>query len=209
MARETLTALLDGECTPAEMDRLLEELAASPGLMLEYSRQIVAREAREGTRILKDQPCICAGVMAGLDDMDEPASPKVVDLDSRRPRPQPPARPSFWKPLAGLAAAASVAAVAVLISMPGQTPDSAAGMAAASSPAVTPSAIVPVALPMVRTPGLRSVALRPEELRQRDELSEMLLEHNGSMAEQGMGGTLRYARFAAHTAEYRPSGDQP
>jgi len=38
-------------------------------------------------------------------------------------------------------------------------------------------------------------------------LRDFLMDHSNSVG--GVGGTLRYARFAAHTAEYRPQEGQP
>lgn len=203
MANESLSALLDGECSAGEMDRLLDELERSPELKQQYSRQCLAREARNGTRVRKQQPCICAGVMSALDDAPEALNLKVVDLASRRKAPA-------WKPLAGLALAASFGAVAVLVTQPAREPVAVESAASTAAPQTS----VPVSLPATRarTRALQSVALRPDEIEQQDELNSLLMEHNGSMSGQGMGGTLRYARFAAHTAEYRPSasaGDQP
>lgn len=193
MSHESLSALLDGECSPAEMDKLLDELEHSPELMQQWSRLWMAREAREGTQVKQDQPCICAQVMARLDDMPEAVNPKVVELGGRRKIFQ-------WKPVAGLAAAASVAAAALLVSMPAQKQD-----AAEPAGSFVPQIAAPVSFPAVRrsSRSLQAAALRPEELEQQDELNSLLIEHNSSMAGQGMGGTLRYARFAAHTAEYR------
>ena len=39
---------------------------------------------------------------------------------------------------------------------------------------------------------------------QEDDLSNYLIEHSNTAASRGMGGTLSYARFAAHNAVYRP-----
>src|SRR5690349_12732691 len=100
MSHESISALLDGECSPDELDRLLDEMERDPTLKAEFTRQCLAREVIAGTRIGKSQPCICGDVMARLDD--EPASTggRVVELAARR-RAIPVAQ---WKPLAGLAA---------------------------------------------------------------------------------------------------------
>lgn len=199
MTRESLSALLDGECSPAETDRLLDQIGRSPELQKEWSRLCLVRDARLGTRISQDQTCICAGVMSALDDMPEAIHPKVVELADRRKS----IYLGFsWKPVAGLAAAASVAAaVVLLLAIPAQQSD------VEGNNGVWGNQInAPVSAPVIPRPsrGLQSVALHPEEIAQREELDNLLMEHNGSMADQGMGGTLRYARFAAHTAEYRP-----
>ena len=199
MSQESLSALLDGECTPAEMDALLDEIGRSLELKQAWSRQCLAREAREGTVVGKDQACICAGVMAALDDLPEETGSNVVELASRRR----PATAFAWKPLAGLAAAASVAAVAVMLSLPAQNPDA----AIEAGNGLAPAATMPVSYPVRRARDL-VVAVAPEELERQQELEKLFMEHSGSMAEQGMGGTLRYARFAAHTADYRPAGER-
>lgn len=206
MSHENLSALLDGECSPAEVGRLLDELERNPGLKQAYSRLCQAREAAEGTRILKDQPCICGDVMAGIrnEPMDEAASPKVVDLDSRR----------RWMPrlqtLGGMAAAATVAAIAVLVAVPGVRQSGDGLSAGGLMPQVSSPAEIPAGFGGTRrSRDLRTVSLTPEEVeqaQQMEELNDLLLEHSSSVADQGVGGTLRYARVAAHAqpAVYRP-----
>lgn len=207
MSKETLSALFDGECSAEELDQLLDELEHSPALKTQWSRLCLSREATQETAMRKDQPCICAGVMAGLDAMPaELASPKVREL--RR-------RPAFsWRPLAGLAAAASVATVALLVGIHSgggsQAPLAPADLATqADAPLVQPVSY-PVAAP---ARNLQAVSLRTTGADQPwtdagDDLDNYLIEHNSSMAGQGvsMGGTLRYARFAAHSATYHADG---
>lgn len=196
MSQESLSALLDGECRPEELDRLLDDMERDPALKAQFSRLCLARDAAEGTRVTREQRCICAGVMAGIDAAPQDASPKVVELV--RPRA---ARPSWsWKPLAGLAAAAAFGAVAVLVAVPNSPLDS------AGTPGVAPAVSIPAAsvpLPSARRPrNLQPVAASAEQWQQ-DDLRNYLIEHSNS-ADRGVGGTLSYARFAAHTAEYRP-----
>lgn len=202
MSQERLSALFDGECPAGELDRLLEDLERSPELKASYSRLCMAREAAEGTRILKGQPCLSGAVMARL--AAEPMadfSPRVADLDARRPR-----RFSF-KPAYGLAAAASMAAVAVLVAMPGLKPEGGQSAYDLVPEVSAPAGLSPVSLPGLHRPGLRSVSLTSE---QAQELNDLLLEHSTSTSQQGMGGTLRYARVAAHPtpAVYRPEGGE-
>ncbi len=187
MAKDSISALLDGECTPAEIDRILEEMARSPALAGEWSRQCMARDAVEGVRMRKEQPCICAGVMAGLDAHDKPLASRVVALKPRR-------LVTMWKPLAGLAAAASVAAIAVTLNF-GDGQDSAGTLAEAQmAPPVVIQTVPASSLVGPRRPAnLRTVSAGEEELR------SYLIEHSNSMADRGMGATLSYARFAAHS----------
>ena len=202
MSQESLSALLDGECSAAELDRLLDEIERSPELKAAYSRLCQAREVGEGTRITKGQPCICADVMSRVakEPMVE-VSAKVADLDSRR----------RWAPVfrswGGMAAAAAtVAAVAVLVAMPGLKPVQTGDTPMLASEGSAPVNFVPAAVPVSRPSRYqRAVALTPEQAEQFEELNSLMLTHNSSMAEQGVGGTLRHARAAAHAmpAVYR------
>ncbi len=211
MSYEKLSALLDGECSAEELDRLLEDLDRSPELKAQWSRLCLARDAMEGTRIVQDQPCICAGVMAKLDQAPaELAKPNVVEL--RRPRSM------VLKQLAGWAVAASVAAVAMLVGVNGGHDHAATGLASTAVPASSPMTTEAVSYPVVvprQARNLQSVALRTGNEQQwqdaGDDLDNYLMEHNSSLAEQGMGmgGTLRSARFAAHSATYHPEEGQP
>jgi negative regulator of sigma E activity len=209
MSYENLSALLDGECSAQELDRLLEDLERSPGLKAQWSRLCLTRDAIEGTHIVKNQPCICASVMAALDEMPaELANPKVVEL--RRPRSM------IWKQVAGLAAAASVAVVALLVGVNGHR-QSVAGLTDTARQSVTAPVTEAVSYPVAPRPArnLQSVALRADGEQQwqdaGDDLDNYLIEHNSSLANQGvgMGGTLRAARFAAHSATYHPEQGQP
>jgi negative regulator of sigma E activity len=219
MSYEKLSALLDGECSAEELDHLLADLDRSPELKAQWSRLCLARDTMEGIQIRKDPPCICAGVMSKLDQAPaELTKPNVVEL--RRPRSM------VLKQITGWAVAASVATVAMLVGVNGGHDHAAAttGLASVTVPAASPVTTEAVSYPVVipRQPrNLQSVALRTtaatngngEQKWQDagDDLDNYLIEHNSSLAEQGMGmgGTLRSARFAAHSATYHPEEGQP
>jgi negative regulator of sigma E activity len=123
MSEELLSALLDGECTPGELKRLLDEAAEAPALRGRWSRMCLVREAIEGTRVQHVAPDFCANIMAAIArEAQEPAAApaKVVEFPAgRRGAPSQP-RPArrrarsasrSWQPVAGLAAAASIVAV--------------------------------------------------------------------------------------------------
>ncbi len=199
MPQDSLSALLDGECTGAELNRLLDELERSPELGRQWSRLCLAREAGTGTRIAKEQPCICSDVMSKLDASPAAADAKVVDLAvhraNRRSR-----IASFWKPAVGFAAAASVGAAAVMFIQPQGGP-----AAGARQPGFVQAGTV---ASWSQTPELRTVSTADDPHSQM--LREYLMDHSNAIADEGVGGTLRYARFAAHTAEYRSqTDDQP
>lgn len=192
---ESLSALLDGECGVDELDRLLDEMERDPELKTAWSRLCQAREAQEGTRISRAQPCICEGVMSRLDaPAPAAASPKVVPMTA-----PPPARPrADWKTWSGWAVAASVAVVAVALNVGG---GSKAGSAGDAGPGFVPQVTAPVSIPLPtqRARNLQTVSLDLDE--QDEDLRNYLIEHSNALADRGMGGTLSYARFAAHTAD--------
>lgn len=174
MSQEQLSALLDGECNEQELDSLLDAIERDAALKQEWSRLCRTRDAITGRLESMDASCICEGVMARLDEPSEAQThSNVVDLAARRGR-------SIWKPVAGLAAAASVAAVAFLAGVNFTTQNNASGIEAAQ-PAATSGHMV------------------ADNSTRDDDLDRYLIEHNNSLAEQGMGGgTLRYARMAAY-----------
>lgn len=203
MPQESLSALLDGECTGPELDRLLDELERSPSLGEQWSRLCMAREARIGTRIGSEQPCICSDVMSRLDAAPAAADAKVVDLavhraglaGSRRSR-----AVALWKPAVGFAAAASVGAAAMMFLQP-RTSD-----LAEPGGSFGPAASLATIEPTHR--NVRTVVTSDVEDAHAQMLREYLMDHSNAIADQGVGGTLRYARFAAHTAEYRSQADE-
>lgn len=191
MSNESLSALLDGECTPSELDRLLDQMGQDPALMRRWSRLCAAREAREGARGSLLRRDLTAGIMAALDSAPLPSS--VVSLPTRARR-----AAGSWNAWAGWAVAASVAVVALLVNLPGNAPD--------SSGVQTPGLVQGAPAPGFNAGpvrNLRAVAYNPVEQDDEDSLAHYLMEHNNTLANQGMAGTLRYTRFASHTAQYR------
>jgi negative regulator of sigma E activity len=202
MADESLSALLDGECSADELERLLDAMERSPELKRSYSRLCLTRDALEGTRIARNQHSICDGVMSRLDAAPLPVAAPAAATPGRRP-----SRRLRWKPAGGLAAAAAVGALAVLVMLP-QAREQGSN---ASPPGFGNALGAPVSLPLpaaVRPRNLQRVAASAEDLQQEDDLSNYLMEHNSTAAGRGMGGTLSFARFAAHNAVYRPQPEE-
>lgn len=206
----------------------MEEIGRSPALQQRWSRMCLVREAMAGTQVKAAAPDFCAGVMAAISKdqaaaaADRPA--KVVTLPVRS-RPAAANAPR-WQPFAGLAAAASVAAVAAVggyhwLSQPIGGPlqsahnSSSAGQAVAYVPSAGDSAaaegqLTPVALSGTSASG----GAEPVETRwsQLDaatlqQLNEYMMEHANMRAEQGVSGALSYPRMTLHSAEYR-SGER-
>lgn len=218
MSEELLSALLDGECTPAETEAALAAIERSPALKARWSRMCLTRDALAGVAVAKPSFDFAAGVMAAIaSEAQTEANPRVVPL--RRPavvaQPAPALQPQRvatrrrWQPITGLAAAASIAAVALvggraLLNAP---IDGGAGAPAASqlTASVNPDIVRVSADGQISGAAgqdSRWTQLDNETARQ---LNDYLLEHSNSRADAGMGGSLGYARLAVRTADYRPA----
>ncbi len=171
MNRESLSALFDGECKGAELDRLLNELDRDPALRQEWSRLCVARECQQ-SRAARSDEALVRNVMA------------AIARDAAAPAVRPARSLSFtWlRPLAAYATAAAVGAVAVFGVLNTQKNPSApaAGFALASRE------------------DTNAVAVDAQ-------LGRYLDDYNRYRAQQGMSGSLDYARVAARNAVYHPT----
>ncbi len=226
MSEELLSALLDGECTPGEVKRLLDQLEDVPALQQRWTRMCLAREATENTRVREVSVDFCAGVMAAI-EREQPAaaparSPKVVPLQPRRAAVAAAVPRSRWQPVVGLAAAASIAAIATVGGYRWISQPVGGAVAVASAAPVAGSAnLQPVAFATGGPQQARLVQVsnsagadEPVETRwsQLDadtarQLNEYMMEHSNMRAEQGVGGALSYPRMMVRTAEYR-TGEQ-
>jgi sigma-E factor negative regulatory protein RseA len=203
MSEDLLSALLDGECTPDEVKRLLDQAEASPELGRRWSRMCAARDAMAGTRVRQPAPDFCAGVMAAIAAPAPAAAKSVVTPIRARPAVQPVRRrrSARWQPWAGMAVAASVATMAVLGAhswlQQGPGPLSVAANSRPATGTATPvAAAEPAEIPWGK---LDAAAAR--------QLNDLVLEHSSMRADQGMVGPLNYARMAVRTADYQP-GEQ-
>lgn len=170
---EILSALLDGECTPGEVDFVLQAMNEDAGLRQRFARMALNQELRRGIRVPAIPADFADKVLAALPERPDalPAGPTVVPMPRR----------VSWQPLAGLAAAAAVGAVAVLAMKP--------------SPAPTPPAVAVAQLPQQEAEPAE-VPLDDAQARQ---LRNYVMAYSQSRAQQGLGGTLGYARYAAYT----------
>ena len=186
---ESLSALLDGELSPSEMDRLLADFDRNPELRREFSRLCLAREARMGTRVRQADLDFSARVLAALQE-----EPQVVVALGDRVRRLP------WRMATSLAAAAAVGAISVLALRPGPPADPVLGTPA---PVV---AAIPMPAPTTAEPVETSYAqLDDDNARQ---LRNYLMAYSQSRGQQGVGSTLGYARYAAYTDD-RPATARP
>lgn len=199
MNTDSLSALLDGECHGSELDALLDEMDRNPQLALEWSRMCKARDLRLGSVVSADWGCICTEVMSKLDDQPSFNSDKVVGIAGKRTAVADRIK-RFWKPVAGFAAAASMGAAAVLLVQP---------QVANTEFQIAPDVVADLQ-PLQWAQVSEVASAEPQDDSHSEMLREYLMDHNNAVAGEGVGGTLRYARFAAHTAEYRPyAGERP
>ncbi len=182
MTDETLSALLDEECSPAELDHLLEAMEREPALKARYSRMCLVRDSLHGGGAKSVHSDFSARVLAALDQ--EPVS-TVVPFRTRRY--------IVWQPLAGLAAAAALAAVAVLLLRPESSLAPDTRQAAVAQPAQSADKA-----------DRHWTELDADKARQ---LNDYLIAYSRSRAEQGVGGTLSLVRYAALTVE--PQQQEP
>ncbi len=102
--REQISAFLDGELPSSETELLLKRLAREPQLRETFGRLALMGEAIRGKQT---HTLVTRGFAAQVNRAIEGESMLAVDLKM-------PQRRSWWRPLAGLAVAAGVAAVAVV-----------------------------------------------------------------------------------------------
>ena len=179
---EQISAFLDGELPAVERRLLLERLAREPQLRAHWSHyQLIGDSLRKAL-----PPHLDLGfadrVAAALDEIPahQGARPGLV------------AR--ALKPLAGLAVAASVAAVAVLAVQQTQSPGPGTVQVAASRPAVQDE---PAVYARVQDPvAERAAELQSAEASHR--LNEYLVNHSEYAASGGMSGMLPYVRIVGH-----------
>lgn len=198
---ESLSAAFDGECSPAEFERLLDACSRSSQLMRRYGRHCASREARGGTVFNFDSEVFCATVMSRI---DPPRHARVVAFRSRVR--------AVMRPLGGLALAASLGALATfavyrfdaLPQVPAMLTQTASNTRV-TTVGTTPAAATPVADVHVASAGgngpmaipptneVQWSKLAPGTARQ---LDDYMMEHATYRSAQGMGSTLSYARMA-------------
>jgi sigma-E factor negative regulatory protein RseA len=146
---EQLSACLDGELPPAELDLLLKRLERNPELRAALGRYTAIGEALREARPVVASRSFADKVLAAVEQ--EPAA-------ARRGVRIPPALIRGLRPVAGIGVAATVAAVAIFaVQRAGVAP----GPVAANQPAAAPTSIVAqnddeAASYIVPTPGSTS-----------------------------------------------------
>ncbi|MCP5142414.1 MAG: sigma-E factor negative regulatory protein [Chromatiales bacterium] len=184
--REQLSALMDGELPAGEQDLLLRRLDADPALRAWWQRQHRAREVLRNEASPYMEVDLAGRVMAALDD-DSGFVAETVKPNGA----------SWWRPVAGLAVAASVATVAII------------GVQQFQSQGDAPM-LVAERLPTSGTPlwasrensGITRVVAAADEGRLRDpRLDAYLASHAEQAMMLGSGGWLPYSRLVGQVEE--------
>ncbi len=113
-SNESVSALMDGEIADFELRRTLERIEAEPELTKMWQRYHLVRSVMRNEEVGKPDLDISSLVMSALDDEPEFSTsdahmPKHDDEKSAQGT-----ESQFWKPLASMAAAASVTAMVIL-----------------------------------------------------------------------------------------------
>lgn len=224
MSEELLSALLDGECTPDEVEAALAAIERSPALKARWTRMCLTRDALAGVAIARPRLDLTASIMAALDDEPEVAVPsKVVPLRPRSVAPPAPmpaaasavsARSLRWQRFAGLAVAASITAVVAIggRNLLDRPIDGGAPTAEQTAQAESGSDIVKIGaggqftgtLP-VEVASEKNQAWDDLDAESKRQLTDYLIQHATRGADAGMGGSLGYPRLVAQQASYRPA----
>jgi sigma-E factor negative regulatory protein RseA len=177
--KEQISAFLDGELPAAEQRLVLERLAREPQLRARWScYQLIGDSLRKSLPTNVDLG-LADRVMAELDAL--PAHHGAATGMLAR----------ALKPLAGLAVAASVAAVAVLAIQQVRTPEPGSVQVAANPPVAGPAVYARAPVQTQAPPELQSAQAN-------DRLNEYLVNHSEYAASGGMSGMLPYVRIVGH-----------
>ena len=85
MNDEMLSALVDGECDPSELDEILDEFSKDPQLRQRYSRLRMARDSRRGVLVTAPDFTFADRVMIRL-EREGASAPATVEVQVERVR---------------------------------------------------------------------------------------------------------------------------
>lgn len=193
---ESLSALLDGECTLAEVDAVLDACGRQPDLLQRFGRFCAVREIHAGRVVNRVSEDFCGSVMRGLDAPG--ATPvrrlKVAHLPHRR------RTRTTWLKAGGLGLAASFGAIVALAGYH-YTVTPATLQIADAGKAVheTPSGASVLTAAASNVDEVSWSQLDPKTTQR---LDDYMMEHTGYGSAQMMNGALGYARMTAQPVLY-------
>ena len=175
---EQISALVDDELDGSEHALLSKRLAEDASLRKRLSRYQLISDTLQNHLPRKTDPDFHIGVQLALQDVE----PAVQSTSARLAR--------LFKPVAGLAVAASVAVVAVLSLQSVRQQDSSAVPALATAPVVEEQAPADVSPLLANT--------TPNAPGDAQNLDIYLVNHNEFAVNRGMQGMLPYVRLVGH-----------
>lgn len=210
---ESLSALMDGEASELEVQRLLKESDASGGVLGErWARYQLAASVMRGEKVAPVSLGLAASISAAIADeppLTAPAEPRAAN-DAAAPR------SGWWRPLSRGAVAATVAFAAVLGVQQMQTPQTGGELVATvERPAQQPVQSVPQPSGfLVPTLNTRSVSTNPQLVPEQRvggmgvspqvqvvpspelmrHLNRVMMEHSEQAARVGSQGMVPFAR---------------
>ncbi len=177
---EQLSALVDDELSELERPLLLGRLERDPGLRACLGRyQLISEVMRGGT-------ARAAGL--GIADRVHAALAQEMPTAAQAAKSAGPTAARLWKPLTGLAVAASVATLALLsLQRFDAHPDEAVSVVAAGD-----TVEVPAAAPVLRVSDGDWDRIEPRVAKR---LDDYLVNHNEFAASRGVQGVMPYVRI--------------
>ena len=171
---EKMSALLDDELSAHERDRLLQELGQDPMLRAAWGRYHLIRAAlRKDIEVVVNSD-LAARVVRRIENDPAPLARPLIRLPMRH----------FTKFAAGLAIAASVAAVAVVSFKSTLLPDTTHVPVVATAPAVDST-----------SKSQTQIAKAAQD----SSLNALLVKHNEFSPAANMNGMMPYVRVVSHS----------
>jgi len=181
--REQLSALVDDELSELERPLLLGRLERDPELRACLGRYQLISEVMRGGTARAAGLGIAARVHAALEQEASLSGPTVKSAGAASAR--------LWKPLAGVAVAASVATVALLsLQYLYQAPEETGPVAAVSD-----ISAVPATAPVMRVSDGNWDRIEPRVAKR---LDDYLVNHNEFAASRGVQGVMPYVRIVGY-----------
>jgi len=182
---ESLSAFLDGEVSAQQLGGMVDAIADDDALRQRLARYHLIGDSLRGERVSPQTLNIAAAVRARIQDEPTILAPAAV------PRP---ARSVWLRSAAGVAIAASVATLALMVT-PGlqQQPDVAdqqlaAGPVVPPRPAAQPSFVARTDAQLPARPGVMPEA----------RINRYLVDHNEYATNGGLSGFMPYASFVSY-----------
>ncbi|MAT65730.1 MAG: hypothetical protein CMN57_08800 [Gammaproteobacteria bacterium] len=186
--KEQISALVDDALPPQERSLLLARMVSDPALRETWSRYTLIQDALRNHLPEQVEPDLSDRVMAVLD------TEAAHDRGAARPR-----LAGWTRPLAGLAVAASVAVLAVVMFQP-DAPTPGGGVQVADAGSVPASAPAPAAEDYRR---VDTSQWQGQQGTVSERLNQYLVNHNEFAARNGMPVVAPHVRIVGYDREQR------